>query len=54
MSRPDYLRYKVSGKLVKLLGRESVPNPTTALFELVKNAYDADAPSVLISFATAL
>lgn len=50
MARPDFLRYKVSGKIVKLLGRQSVSTDTAALFELVKNAYDADATKISIRF----
>jgi len=50
MSRPDYLKYKVSGKIVKLLGADSVSTDTAALFELVKNSYDADASIVWITF----
>lgn len=50
MERPEYLKYQVSGKIIKLLGRESVSTDTAALFELVKNSYDADATKVIISF----
>lgn len=50
MTRPDFLKYTVSGKLVRLLGSDSVSTDTAALFELVKNSYDADASKVLLSF----
>lgn len=50
MARPKYLSYKVSGKLIKLLGRHSVSTANAAIFELVKNAYDADAKKVTIYF----
>lgn len=50
MSLPNYLKYKVSSKLPKLLGRESVSTDVQALFELVKNSYDADASQVKITF----
>ena len=50
MSRPDFVKYRVSGKIVKLFGRDSVSTDTAALFELVKNAYDADASTLEISF----
>ena len=33
-----------------MLGRESVSSDTAALFELVKNGYDADAPKVIVTF----
>lgn len=36
--------------MARLLGRESVSSDTAALFELVKNGYDADAPKVTIKF----
>jgi|CXWL01.1.fsa_nt_gi signal transduction histidine kinase len=50
MDRPTFLKYDVSGRLAKLLGRESVSTDEAALFELVKNSYDADATKVLIQF----
>ena len=50
MSLPNYLKYRVSSKLPKLLGRESVSTDVQALFELVKNSYDADASKVKITF----
>ncbi|MGH2611970.1 MAG: sensor histidine kinase [Rhabdochlamydiaceae bacterium] len=50
MEKPNYLKYSVSGKIVRLLGRDSVTTDTAALFEIVKNAYDADASYVKISF----
>lgn len=42
--------FQFSGKMAKLLGQESVSSEVAALFELVKNAYDADAPIVFIRF----
>ena len=44
------LNFRFSGKLARLLGRESVSSDTAALFELVKNGYDADAPKVTVTF----
>ena len=44
------LKFRFSGKLARLLGRESVSSDTAALFELVKNGYDADAPKVTVTF----
>ena len=49
MSKNSYV-FKVSGKMARLLGRESVSSDTAAIFELIKNAYDADAESVQIIF----
>lgn len=50
MSNPSFLQYKISSKLPKLLGRDSVSTEIQALFELVKNSYDADASQVKIVF----
>ena len=44
------LKFRFSGKLARLLGRESVSSDTAALFELVKNGYDADASKVTVTF----
>jgi hypothetical protein len=44
------LYFQSSGRLVKLLGRESISNPNVALLELIKNSYDEDATEVKISF----
>ncbi|MCU7843288.1 MAG: ATP-binding protein [Candidatus Thiodiazotropha sp. (ex Monitilora ramsayi)] len=38
-------------RLLKTLGEELISSETVALIELVKNAYDADAENVLISFS---
>jgi len=50
MTKPTFLKYDVSGRLAKLLGRDSVSTDEAALFELVKNSYDADATKVKIIF----
>lgn len=47
---PEYLKFKVSAKIARLLGEQSVSNSVVALSEIVKNAYDADASEVAISF----
>ncbi|MFH1256661.1 MAG: sensor histidine kinase [Candidatus Diapherotrites archaeon] len=49
--RKRFLSFKFSGKLARLLGRESVSSPTIALFELIKNSYDADAKNVQVVFS---
>lgn len=41
-------RFKVDARVLLSLGRESIKDQTTALMELVKNAYDADADNVQI------
>lgn len=47
----EKIPFEFSGKMARLLGRESVSSEVAALFELVKNAYDADASEVKISFS---
>jgi len=42
--------FRVTGKITKLLGRESVSNEVTALQEILKNSHDADALSVDVNF----
>jgi signal transduction histidine kinase len=42
--------FRVSGKITKLLGRESVSESIVALFEVLKNSHDADALSVTVRF----
>src|SRR5438105_4462311 len=44
------VRFVLSGKIARLLGRQSVSSEIVALFELVKNAYDADSPKVEVIF----
>lgn len=43
--------FSVSSRVALQLGRESISSSITAIVELVKNAYDADAASVCIRFA---
>lgn len=42
--------FKPRARLLKLLGDELIGSPRLAIFELVKNAYDADAHTVEINF----
>ncbi|TAK25112.1 MAG: sensor histidine kinase [Nitrosarchaeum sp.] len=50
-SKPENtIKFKVSSKVARLLGRESVSSDTAALFELIKNSYDADATTVTVTF----
>ena len=44
------ISFRFSGKMVKLLGGESVSSDTAAMFELIKNSYDADSTNVSIKF----
>jgi signal transduction histidine kinase len=43
--------FSVSARVAMQLGRESISSSVTALIELVKNAYDADAEHVRIRFS---
>ncbi len=46
----DTIKFTVSSKVARLLGRESVSSDTAALFELIKNSYDADATKAVVTF----
>lgn len=48
MSNP--LNFKVSAGLKNIIGRDLIINDTVAIFELVKNSFDADAKKVQIYF----
>ena len=50
---PDNVRFFADAGLISRLGRELVSRKETALAELVKNAYDADATSVDMVFEDA-
>jgi hypothetical protein len=47
----DTTPFSVSARVAMQLGRESISSSVTAILELVKNAYDADADVVRIRFA---
>ena len=44
------LYFRANAKVERLVGRELITNSTIAIFELVKNAYDAGAKEVEIKF----
>lgn len=46
----DKVKFSVDAGLIDRLGRELVGRPETAVSELVKNAYDADATEVTLQF----
>lgn len=46
----QYMRFIASTNLKSLLGKGLVTDQIAAIFELVKNSYDADADQVVISF----
>lgn len=52
-SIPTEISFLVSSRTVRMLGRENVSSSTVALTELIKNAYDADAEKVVVTFGRA-
>lgn len=54
MAEKNKLHFKFAGKVARLLGRESVSSPIVALFELIKNSYDADSKRVKVEFKNLL
>ena len=52
-SDPNAVRFSVDASLISRLGRELVARQETAVAELVKNAYDADARKVTLVFSEA-
>lgn len=50
----EHLRFSVDAGLINRLGRELVGKGETAISELIKNAYDADATQVNLVFKNAL
>ena len=49
-NNPSILHFKFDVSTFRLLGRELITDRITALFELVKNCYDANAEKVDITF----
>ncbi len=45
-----YLSFDSEARLFDLIGRQSISDPIIALLEVIKNAYDADATKIVISF----
>ena len=46
----EYLNFKISSALKDIVGRDLIRDDYVAIFELVKNAYDAHATKVTITF----
>ncbi len=44
----EYLRFRTDSGTIAHLGRDSIKDHTTAVLELVKNGYDADAKKVIV------
>lgn len=49
---PDSVRFSVDAAHIQRLGEQLVSKQETALSELIKNAYDADATNVSLSFSS--
>ena len=47
------LRWKFDVSAFRLIGRDLITDRITALFELIKNCYDANASEVVINFKNA-
>lgn len=50
MKTETKLNFRANAKMEKLIGRELITNNVIAIFELIKNSYDAFAKNVTISF----
>lgn len=50
MKKMEKLSFKISSGLKNIIGRELITDKTIAIFEIVKNSYDAGAKKVVISF----
>ena len=50
MAEPFKLKFNFDVSTFRLLGRELITDRITALFELVKNCYDANSDSVILEF----
>ncbi|MBP3983599.1 ATP-binding protein [Pseudoxanthomonas helianthi] len=51
MSDDSAFRFRPKARILRLLGDELIGNQRLAIFELVKNAYDADAEEVVVTLA---
>ena len=47
----DELQFKISSALKDLVGKDLITSDNIAIFELVKNSYDAYASKVVITFS---
>lgn len=50
MSEAEKLHFKTSSGIKNIVGRDLITDRFVAIFELVKNAYDAKATNVIVSF----
>ena len=50
MNEQGSLKWRFDVSTFRLIGRDLITDRITALFELVKNSYDANAQNVTVSF----
>lgn len=50
MEKEETFKIKPAGRHILTIGRELIQDPYAAVIELIKNAYDADSPDVIIDF----
>lgn len=50
----DQLRFRPRARIIRAIGDQLISGPEAAVIELVKNAYDADASKVIITFTPPL
>lgn len=50
MENEETFKIKPAGRHILTIGRELIQDPYAAVIELIKNAYDADSPDVVIDF----
>lgn len=50
MEKEETFKIKPAGRHILTIGRELIQDPYAAVIELIKNAYDADSPDVIIEF----
>ena len=50
MAKPSLLHFRISSGLKRIIGRDLITNDFVAVFELVKNSFDARATEVNIIF----
>ncbi len=52
MNKPTHLRF--APDILRRLGEELIPNPEQGIIELIKNSYDADSKTCIVSFENIL
>ena len=50
MVETNQKHFKPKAHILRLLGEELIKNPVMAIYELIKNSYDADARGVEVRF----